>query len=43
MRRLEQRARALLKGTTYEELYADVLARRTDPWSAAERLLDALD
>ena len=43
IRRLEERARALLKGTTYEELYGDVLARRTDPWSASERLLDALD
>ncbi len=43
VRRLEERARALLRGTTYEELYSEVLARRTDPWSASERLLDALD
>jgi hypothetical protein len=33
----------LLRGTTYEQLYAEVLARRTDPWSASEVLLDALD
>jgi len=43
VRRLEERARSLLRGTTYDELYVDVLARRTDPWSASERLLDALD
>ena len=43
VRRLEERARALLRGTTYEQLYAEVLARRTDPWSASEVLLDALD
>jgi LAO/AO transport system kinase len=43
IRRLEERARSLLRGTTYDELYVDVLARRTDPWSASERLLDALD
>ena len=43
VRRLEERARALLRGTTYEHLYAEVLARRTDPWSASEVLLDALD
>ena len=42
MRSLQERARGLLTGTTYEELYADVLARRTDPWSAAEQLLDVL-
>jgi LAO/AO transport system kinase len=42
VRSLQERARGLLTGTTYEELYADVLARRTDPWSAAEQLLDAL-
>jgi LAO/AO transport system kinase len=42
VRTLQQRARDLLTGTTYEKLYADVLARRTDPWSAAEKLLDAL-
>ncbi len=43
IRRLEERARSLLRGTTYDELCVDVLARRTDPWSASERLLDALD
>jgi len=43
VRRLEERARVLLRGTTYEQLYAEVLARRTDPWSASEVLLDALD
>ena len=42
MRSLQDRARGLLTGTTYEELYADVLARRTDPWSAAEQLLAVL-
>ena len=41
--RLEERARSLLRGATYDDLYADVLARRTDPWSASERLLGALD
>ncbi|HMK13052.1 MAG TPA: methylmalonyl Co-A mutase-associated GTPase MeaB, partial [Acidimicrobiales bacterium] len=41
--RLEERARSLLGGTTFDDLYAEVLARRTDPWSAAERLLGALD
>jgi LAO/AO transport system kinase len=42
VRSLQERARELLTGTTYEELYADVLARRTDPWAAAAQLLDAL-
>ena len=31
------------EGRPTTQLYVDVLARRTDPWSASERLLDALD
>jgi LAO/AO transport system kinase len=41
-RRLEFRARQLLQGTTFEALEADVIARRTDPWSAADVLVGAL-
>ncbi len=39
--RLERRARDLVT-EGYEEMEADVLARRTDPWSAADRLLHGL-
>jgi LAO/AO transport system kinase len=41
--RLLARAVELAEGATFEALRADVDARRLDPWSAADRLLDALD
>src|SRR5258706_6560752 len=41
-RRLEDRARRLCAGTTWDELEADVEARRLDPWTAADRMLDGL-
>ncbi len=41
-RRLEDRARRLCTGTTWDELEADVEARRLDPWTAADRMLDGL-
>jgi LAO/AO transport system kinase len=41
-RRLEARARELCQGATWEALEADVLARALDPWSAADRMLDAV-
>jgi LAO/AO transport system kinase len=41
--RLEQRARASLVDTTYDELEADVLSRRLDPWAAVDRLIEALE
>jgi LAO/AO transport system kinase len=41
--RLLARATELGEGATFEALRADVDARRLDPWSAADRLLDALD
>ena len=41
VRRLEARAREL-RGTRFDELEADVLARRTDPWTAADELLGGL-
>src|SRR3954464_12638610 len=37
--RLERRARALLTGEVYERLTDDVLARRLDPWAAADEML----
>ena len=37
--RLDLRARELCGGERYEELEADVLGRRLDPWSAADELL----
>jgi LAO/AO transport system kinase len=37
--RLDARARELRAGTDYERLEADVLARRLDPWSAADEML----
>jgi GTPase len=37
--RLDARARELSAGTGYERLEADVLARRLDPWSAADEML----
>jgi LAO/AO transport system kinase len=41
--RLERRARSSLVDTTYEQLEADVLSRRLDPWAAVDRLIEALD
>jgi len=38
-RRLEQRARELTTGDRWEALQAGVLARTTDPWSAADEML----
>jgi LAO/AO transport system kinase len=40
--RLEQRARASLVDTTYDQLEDDVLNRRLDPWAAVDRLIAAL-
>ena len=40
--RLDARARELCQGDTYERLEADVLARRTDPWAAADEMLAGL-
>jgi LAO/AO transport system kinase len=37
--RLDARARELSAGTAYEQLEADVLGRRLDPWSAADEML----
>jgi LAO/AO transport system kinase len=38
-RRLEMRARQICTGERWEQIQADVLARRTDPWSAADEML----
>ena len=38
-RRLEQRARELATGDRWDELQADVLEHRLDPWSAADEML----
>ncbi len=40
--RLEVKARSLCAGDTYERLQADVLARRLDPWGAADVMLGEL-
>jgi LAO/AO transport system kinase len=40
--RLEARARRVCSGAEYERLEAEVLARRMDPWAAADSLLDDL-
>src|SRR4051812_41761412 len=37
--RLEARARAVCSGAAYDDVEADVLARRLDPWAAADRIL----
>lgn len=42
MRRLEQRARELCTGDRWEALHASVVARSTDPWSAADEMLDGV-
>jgi LAO/AO transport system kinase len=41
LHRLEERARQTAGGAAFEELKADLLARRIDPYGAAERLLGA--
>jgi LAO/AO transport system kinase len=41
LHRLEQRARDATAGAIFNELKADLAARRVDPYTAAERLLDA--
>jgi len=38
-RRLEQRARELTTGPRWDALQADVVARTTDPWTAADEML----
>jgi LAO/AO transport system kinase len=42
VQRLEVRARELCTGASYEELESDVLARRVDPWTASDRLLESV-
>jgi LAO/AO transport system kinase len=42
VQRLEARARELCTGASYEELESDVLARRVDPWTASDRLLESV-
>jgi LAO/AO transport system kinase len=42
VRRLEERATGAASGPTFEELHAEVVARRIDPYTAADRLLDSL-
>ncbi len=41
-RRLEQRAREICTGERWEQLQDAVLGRRTDPWSAADVMLDGV-
>jgi LAO/AO transport system kinase len=41
-RRLEQRARDITSGDRWNDLQAEVVARTTDPWSAADEMLDAV-
>ena len=41
--RLGQRARELCTGDRWEQLTADVVGRSTDPWSAADEMLHAVD
>jgi LAO/AO transport system kinase len=41
--KLLERAQAVASGARFEQLRDDVLARRVDPWSAAQQLLDQLD
>jgi LAO/AO transport system kinase len=42
VRRLEERATGAASGASFESLHAEVVARRLDPYSAADRLLEAL-
>ena len=41
-RRLEDRARQVCTGSRWDELQAEVLAHRTDPWSAADEMLKGI-
>jgi len=41
LHRLEQRAQEATAGATFDSLRADLLARKVDPYTAADRLLDA--
>jgi LAO/AO transport system kinase len=41
-RRLEQRAREITSGDRWDELQAEVLARTTDPWTAADEMLGSV-
>ena len=41
-RRLEQRARQLTTGDRWERLQADVAHHRTDPWTAADEMLEGI-
>jgi LAO/AO transport system kinase len=41
-RRLEQRAREIVTGVRWSELQADVVARTTDPWAAADEMLRSI-
>ena len=41
-RRLEQRARQITTGERWDELQAGVIARTTDPWSAADEMLKSV-
>jgi LAO/AO transport system kinase len=42
VQRLDRRARDLCTGDEYERLTSDVLDRRIDPWSAADRMLEGI-
>ena len=42
-RRLEHRARAICTGERWDELGRQVVARTTDPWSAADEMLGSVD
>ncbi|MFZ1491114.1 MAG: methylmalonyl Co-A mutase-associated GTPase MeaB [Ilumatobacteraceae bacterium] len=42
-RRLEQRAREICTGERWEALQAGVVERATDPWTAADEMLSAVD
>jgi len=41
--RLHERARSVCSGDEYDQLHADVVARRLDPWAASDRLLAAAE
>jgi LAO/AO transport system kinase len=42
-RRLEQRARQICTGDRWDELTSEVVERATDPWSAADAMLDGVN
>lgn len=41
-RRLEQRAREICTGERWDQLHADVVDRKIDPWGAADRMLEGV-